>query len=268
LLTFTRRSAAEMLRRVEELIAITETTKASSSCETVSSNREVAATSQAAADAPNPPDLADRMAAARKRQQGGLSKKVWGGTFHAVAARLLRMYARSLGLAPDFVIHDRPDSEDLLDVVRTGLGLSKKNKRFPKKRTCLAIYSHCVNAQRQLSEVLKQHYPWCEDFAEDLKQLFQKYVDVKDKTAVLDYDDLLLFFASLVEHPEAGPKVAERFGHVLVDEYQDTNVLQARILKGLKPDGRGLTVVGDDAQSIYSFRAATVENIFALSAAV
>jgi DNA helicase-2/ATP-dependent DNA helicase PcrA len=168
LLTFTRRSAAEMLRRVEELIAITETTKASSSCETVSSNREVAATSQAAADAPNPPDLADRMAAARKRQQGGVSKKVWGGTFHAVASRgCCAMYARPLGLAPDFVIHDRSDSEDLLDVVRTGLGLSKKNKRFPKKRTCLAIYSHCVNAQRQLSDVLKQHYPWCEDFADD-----------------------------------------------------------------------------------------------------
>jgi len=266
LLTFTRRAAAEMLRRVDETLALSQSQNiapttgrgepaANTDNPTPSPDRhEVATTSHI-------PDIAARLAQARQRQQNPAGKKVWGGTFHAVAARLLRIYARPLGLATDFVIHDRPDSEDLLDVVRTGLGLSKKEKRFPKKRTCLAIYSHCVNAQRQLSEVLQDHYPWCEDFQEELKELFEKYVERKEKAAVLDYDDLLLFFASMVEHPGVGRKVRERFEHVLVDEYQDTNILQARILKGLCPDGRGLTVVGDDAQSIYSFRAATVENI-------
>jgi DNA helicase-2/ATP-dependent DNA helicase PcrA len=220
LLTFTRRAAAEMLRRVETLL---------------------------------------RQLGTKGSRDAG--KHVWGGTFHAVATRLLRMYGASVGLDSGFTIHDRGDSEDLIDLVRTDLGLAKTEKRFPKKGTCMAIYSRCVNARQKLEEALPEAYPWCQDYTQELKRLFQAYVDRKEAGSVLDYDDLLLFWRELLAHDTSGGKVRRRFDCVLVDEYQDTNALQAEILKLLRPDGAGLTVVGDDAQSIYSFRAATVRNI-------
>jgi len=171
------------------------------------------------------------------------------------------MHGKSIGLDPAFTIHDRSDSEDLIDVVRAELELAKTDKRFPKKRTCLAIYSHAVNSHRPVEEILARDYPWCDEYAEDLKRLFRGYVDRKEQAGVLDYDDLLLFWHGLLADRAAGDAVRRRFDHVLVDEYQDTNRLQGEILKHLRPEGRGLTVVGDDAQSIYSFRAATVRNI-------
>jgi DNA helicase II / ATP-dependent DNA helicase PcrA len=174
---------------------------------------------------------------------------------------LLRVYGKRIGLEPGFTIHDRSDSEDLLDVVRTELELAKTDKRFPQKRTCLAIYSNCVNSRRPLTDVIADCHPWCEDYADDLKRLFQAYVDQKEVAAVLDYDDLLLFWRGVLADKVAGNRIRDRFDYVLVDEYQDTNRLQSEILKPLRPDGSGLTVVGDDAQSIYSFRAATVRNI-------
>jgi DNA helicase-2/ATP-dependent DNA helicase PcrA len=225
LLTFTRRSAAEMLRRVDAL-----------SCQ-----------------------LGEQTTSTRVSSSA--SKRLWGGTFHSVATRLLRSYGKSIGLEPAFTIHDRGDSEDLLDVVRTELGLAKTNKRFPKKGTCLAIYSNCVNSRRPMEEVLADTHPWCAEYADELKRLCRAYVDRKEAAAVLDYDDLLLFWRGVLADEVAGEKLRSRFDCVLVDEYQDTNRLQAEILKLLRPDGKGLTVVGDDAQSIYSFRAATVRNI-------
>jgi DNA helicase II / ATP-dependent DNA helicase PcrA len=216
LLTFTRRAAAEMIRRVEQLLR----------------NHGLAG--------------------------GG---RVWGGTFHAIATRLLRRYGKMIGLRPEFTIHDRSDSEDLMQVVRTELGLARTDQRFPKKGTCMAIYSRCVNAQEKLEHALPYHFPWCLEWGAELKKLFNEYVDRKAKGAVLDYDDLLLFWRSLVEDPQAGPLVRSHFDCVLVDEYQDTNALQAEIVYGLSPAGKGVTVVGDDAQSIYAFRAATVRNI-------
>jgi DNA helicase-2/ATP-dependent DNA helicase PcrA len=224
LLTFTRRAAAEMLRRVDALMR------------------------QLHAD--QSPGHA-----------GSWSRAVWGGTFHATAARLLRMHAPSAGLEPEFTILDRSDSEDLLDVARTELALSKTEKRFPRKGTCLAIYSHCVNSQQPLEDVLTNHYPWCRDYADDLKRLFRAYGQRKEQGAILDYDDLLLFWRGLLADEQVGERIRTRFDCVLVDEYQDTNRVQAEILKRLRPDGKGLTAVGDDAQSIYSFRAATVRNI-------
>jgi DNA helicase-2/ATP-dependent DNA helicase PcrA len=191
----------------------------------------------------------------------GTTRKLWGGTFHAIATGLLRHYGKAIGLQPGFTILDRSDSEDLLDVARTDLKLTKTERRFPKKGTCLAIYSACVNSQRPLTEVIADQFPWCEDATDDLKRLFSAYVDRKSEAAVLDYDDLLLFWQGLLHDDKAAPRVRDRFDHVLVDEYQDTNYLQADILTRLRPDGAGLTVVGDDAQSIYSFRAATVRNI-------
>ena len=185
----------------------------------------------------------------------------WSGTFHAIGARLVREYALDIGLTREFTIHDREDSADLMNLVRHDLGLSKKDKRFPMKGTCLAIYSRAVNAQAPLGELLGNFFPWCAEWEAELRGLFAAYVDAKQKQNVLDYDDLLLYWAQMMFESAIAQDVAARFDHVMVDEYQDTNRLQASILLALKPDGRGLTVVGDDAQSIYSFRAATVRNI-------
>jgi DNA helicase II / ATP-dependent DNA helicase PcrA len=225
LLTFSRRASAEMLRRVDELLA----------------------------------QIQNQGGSGQKRPI--TSRKVWGGTFHATAARLLRLYGDSIGLASDFTIHDRSDSEDLLDVVRTELNLAKTDRRFPKKGTCLAIYSMCVNSRLAIDQVLAGNFPWCKEYAEDLKRLFRTYVDRKESGHVLDYDDLLLFWHGLLSEPATAQKIRSRFDCVLVDEYQDTNRLQSEIIALLRPDGSGITVVGDDAQSIYSFRAATVRNI-------
>jgi DNA helicase-2/ATP-dependent DNA helicase PcrA len=219
LLTFSRRAAAEMERRVQRIVART---------------------------------LGETLA----RSPIG-----WCGTFHAMGARLLRIYARCIGLDPGFTIHDREDSADLMNLVRHELGLSQKDERFPLKGTCLGIYSRAVNAAEPLDAVLRKQFPWCAAWEEELRRLFEAYVEAKQKQQVLDYDDLLLYWAELVQVPELAGEIGSSFDHVLVDEYQDTNALQASILLGLKPDGAGLTVVGDDAQAIYAFRAATVRNI-------
>jgi DNA helicase-2/ATP-dependent DNA helicase PcrA len=185
----------------------------------------------------------------------------WAGTFHSIGARLLRQYAGRIGLEDSFTIHDRGDSEDLMGMVRHEIGLTQTQKRFPLKGTCLSIYSRVVNSQQPLDLVLQSTFPWCSEWEAQLKTLFGAYVDAKQEQNVLDYDDLLLFWSEMASDPELGPELGALFDHVLVDEYQDTNRLQASILSGMKPDGQGVMVVGDDAQSIYSFRGATVRNI-------
>ncbi|MEP7453491.1 ATP-dependent helicase [Phyllobacterium sp. SB3] len=185
----------------------------------------------------------------------------WAGTFHGIGARLLRDYAEQIGLDPNFTIHDREDSADLMNLVRHELGFSKTKTRFPTKGTCLAIYSRVVNSERPLAEILKNVFAWCAMWEAQLRQLFSGYVEAKQAQNILDYDDLLLYWAQTVCDPLLAEDIGGRFDHVLVDEYQDTNRLQSTILLALKPGGRGLTVVGDDAQSIYSFRAATIRNI-------
>jgi len=204
---------------------------------------------------------AEQIAANVARPNSEPARIMWSGTFHAIANRLLRQHAESVGLDPSFTVLDRSDSADLLNILRNEQGLSKKATRFPNKGTCLAIYSHAVNATHPIERTLEQSFPWCTNWAAELKQLFRGYVDAKQRRHLLDYDDLLLFWFHLMKENASAENVRRRFDHVLVDEYQDTNALQAGILLGLKPDGRGLTVVGDDAQSIYSFRAATVRNI-------
>ncbi|MDH4047462.1 MAG: ATP-dependent helicase [Gammaproteobacteria bacterium] len=223
LLTFTRRAAQTMTRRVESIIRQIQKTNAN--------------------DGNTRPML------------------TWSGTFHSVANRLLRHYAHNLCLDPGFSVLDRGDSADVMDVVRHELNLSKKARRFPKKDTCLAIYSRCVNARQPLTDVLNGTFPWCQDWEQELRELFRAYVERKQQSNALDYDDLLLYWSHLVAEPDIATEIGSWFDHVLVDEYQDTNLLQADILNAIKPEGRGLTVVGDDAQSIYSFRAAEVENI-------
>src|SRR5262245_22713535 len=221
LLTFSRRAASEMQRRVDRIVA----------------------------------------SALGQGDGGRRSSMPWSGTFHAVGARLLRMYAHSIGLDPAFTIHDREDSADLMNLIRHELGLSDKGQRFPLKATCLAIYSRAVNASQPLDRVLAKQFPWCGEWKDDLQRLFGAYVEAKQRQGVLDYDDLLLYWGELMGVPELAVDVAGQFDHVLVDEYQDTNALQAKVLLRLKPAGTGLTVVGDDAQAIYGFRAATVRNI-------
>ena len=227
LLTFSRRAADEMRRRVRRILA------------------------EMSAGRPGP-------------AQAQLN---WSGTFHALGARLLREYAGRIGVDPGFTIHDREDSADLMNLARHELGLSATKQRFPQKGTCLAIYSAAVNTQAPLAEVLQASFPWCAAWEDALKRLFRAYVEAKQAQQVLDYDDLLLYWAQMVAEPTLGAEIGGLFDHVLVDEYQDTNLLQASILLAMKPDGRGLTVVGDDAQSIYAFRGATVRNILDFPAA-
>jgi len=185
----------------------------------------------------------------------------WSGTFHSIANRLIRRHCTRLGLQPNFSVLDRGDAADLMDVVRHELGYSKAQRRFPRKDTCLAIYSHRVNTQGALRDTLEHHFPWCAEWEDELTRLYRTYVERKLANQALDYDDLLLYWHAMVDDESLARDIAGDFDHVLVDEYQDTNVLQAGILQRMRPDGKGLTVVGDDAQAIYSFRAATVENI-------
>src|SRR5208283_3990676 len=220
LATFSRRAAAELIRRVERLLARRLSPEA------------------AAAAAPE-----------------------YSGTFHAIGARLLREYAPRLGLDPQFTIHDREDSADLMNWARHEAGLTETKDRFPTKATCLAIYSRVVNARANLGVTIGKWFPWVAAHEEALRALFGAYVEAKQRQNVLDYDDLLIWFAQMLTEPSIAAEISDRFDHLMVDEYQDTNALQAEIVLALRPRGAGLTVVGDDAQSIYSFRAATVRNI-------
>ena len=185
----------------------------------------------------------------------------WAGTFHSVANRLLRRYAGNLGLEPGFSVLDRGDAADLIDLVRQEKNLASGTRRFPRKEVCLAIYSARVNTQQPLDEILARQYPWCVEHTAALTDLFRGYVERKLELQTLDYDDLLLYWYHLCQEPALAADIGAGFDHVLVDEYQDTNTLQSAILLALKPDGAGLTVVGDDAQSIYGFRGAAVANI-------
>jgi len=225
MLTFTRRAAAEMRRRAHDIVKV-----------------------------------------ALNEPLGGVSHTIsqrltWAGTFHSIGNRLLRHYAKHLKLDPQFTVVDRGDSADLIDAVRTELGFAGKEQRFPRKETCLQIYSYRVNTQKPLKETLEQQYPWCAQWEADLTRLFRTYVERKQRCGILDYDDLLLCWHAMMADQRLAQHVSAHFDHVLVDEYQDTNRLQAEILHALRPDGAGLTVVGDDAQAIYSFRAAAVDNI-------
>jgi DNA helicase-2/ATP-dependent DNA helicase PcrA len=225
MLTFTRRAAIEMRRRAYELAK--------------------SALNEALGGA----------------SQGILQRMSWVGTFHSVGNRLLRHYARHLKLDPQFSVLDRGDAADFMDTLRQELGFAHKEQRFPRKDTCLQIYSHRVNTQRPLKETLDAQFPWCAQWESDLTRLYRTYVERKQHDSLLDYDDLLLYWQIMMSDSRLAAHVSGHFDHVLVDEYQDTNRLQAEILHALKPDGAGLAVVGDDAQAIYSFRAAAVENI-------
>ncbi|MDQ3674384.1 MAG: ATP-dependent helicase [Gemmatimonadota bacterium] len=193
---------------------------------------------------------------------GGTSKRVHGGTFHGTAHRLLRKYGESAGLAKDFTIMDQGDSADLMQLSRAQLGYAAKSKRFPKKETLQYVYSRHINTGISIDEIVREEYPQFVDYLEDFAKIYADYTLRKQDRNLVDYDDLLLFWALMLESsPELAGRIAGMYDHVLVDEYQDTNVLQARILRGMCRDHANITVVGDDAQSIYSFRGANFRNI-------
>ena len=213
LLTFTRRAAAEMLSRAEQLV-------------------------------------------------GSAGGRVQGGTFHSMGHRLLRQFGSAAGLPNDFTIMDQGDAEDLMQLARGALGFAKSAKRFPKKETLHWLYSRHVNTELPLDELLHRDAPQFLEYEEPITSLFADYTLRKQERNLVDYDDLLLFWATMLEaSQDLQRRIAGLFDHVLVDEYQDTNLLQARILRGMCSGHRKLTVVGDDAQSIYAFRGAHFRNI-------
>ena len=215
LLTFTRRAALEMTRRAQQILVSSRPGRPVRGAET--------------------------------------ALLLWSGTFHSTGSRLLRRHAAALSLDPAFTVLDRADSADLMDLVRSDLGLARTRSRFPKKGTCLSIYSYTVNAGCPLEDTLTDSYPWCDEWEVELKRLFTAYVAAKQRSNVLDYDDLLLYWREATQVPAVAAQMRADFDHILVDEYQDTNRLQAAILLALAPEGAGLTVVGDDAQSTMPF---------------
>ena len=189
------------------------------------------------------------------------ASRVWGGTFHSTANRLLRNFGQSAGLSPGFTVLDQSDATDLMGIVRTDEGFGERGKRFPRKETVAGIYSRMVSSQAKLAEVLETDYPWCADHLDDLRTIFTAYTARKRTHQVLDYDDLLLFWRGLTVSP-VGDAMRDLFDHILIDEYQDTNPIQADIVRGMCRPDTDLCAVGDDAQAIYGFRAATVANMW------
>ena len=193
-----------------------------------------------------------------------VARRVHAGTFHSVAHRLLRRHSEALGLGDGFTVIDPGDAADLMHLARQEVGGSdsdERRRRFPRKDTLVSVYSRVISAQEQLRPVLRRHFPWVQEHEQTIGAIFSAYTGQKRAQSLLDFDDLLLYWRAAAADPEVGVALARAYDHVLVDEYQDTNLLQAEIVAGLRPGGGPLTVVGDDAQSIYSFRAATVRNM-------
>lgn len=213
LLTFTRKSAQEMLERAGDLIGMS-------------------------------------------------SHRVCGGTFHSVANLLLRRYGRSIGIEPGFTILDRGDAEDLIALVRSQLGLNEKDRRFPRKGTIMEMISKSENTLRSLDEIILEEFSHFADHSEDLGRLQKAYEAAKRQKQLLDYDDLLVMLRQLLLFDEtARANISRQYRYILVDEYQDTNRLQAEVIRQLAATHQNVMVVGDDSQSIYAFRGATFKNI-------
>jgi DNA helicase-2/ATP-dependent DNA helicase PcrA len=235
LLTFTRRAADDMLARVAS--------------------------------------LGERMAQGVVEGPGGAlgernaGDRICGGTFHAIAHRIIRTHAESFSLPPEFSVIDPADMTDLLDSLRADHDLVGTERRAPRAAVCADIYTRCVNTQTTIKEVVANDFPWCSDFIEQLASLFRGFVAHKRQHGLVDFDDLLLLWRAALADPAAGPALRGLFDAVLVDEYQDVNAVQAEIVRLLRPDGTGLTCVGDDAQAIYAFRGADPQHLRALSTA-
>jgi DNA helicase-2/ATP-dependent DNA helicase PcrA len=205
-------------------------------------------------------------AASGAASAGGSGGRICGGTFHAIAHKIIRQHAESFSLPPQFTILDQSDATEVLDVLRPDHGLAEAGQRSPRAATCADIYTRCVNTGRPVSEVVAASFPWCVPFTAELASLFRAYTARKRDRHLLDFDDLLLLWQAALADPAAGPVLRGMFDAVLVDEYQDVNTVQASIVRLLQPDGKQLTCVGDDAQAIYRFRGADPAHLRQLSA--
>src|SRR5579863_10160869 len=192
--------------------------------------------------------------------------RICGGTFHAIAHKIIRQHAEAFSLPPQFTILDQADATEIMDVLRPDHGLGEGGQRSPRAATCADIYTRCVNTGRPVSEVVAASFPWCVPFTAELAGLFRGYTARKRDRHLLDFDDLLLLWQAALADPAAGPVLRGMFDAVLVDEYQDVNTVQASIVRLLQPEGKQLTCVGDDAQAIYGFRGADPAHLRQLAA--
>jgi DNA helicase II / ATP-dependent DNA helicase PcrA len=208
---------------------------------------------------------ADDMLARAQPPDGEAAERITGGTFHAVAHRIIRAHAEAFALAPEFSVIDTTDTADVMDTLRDAHGLTGTQRRAPRAATCADIYSRCVSTGSQLADVVAADYPWCKPFTEQLAGVFTDFTRYKRRHGLLDFDDLLLLWRAALADASAGAALRSLFDAVLVDEYQDVNAVQADIVRLLRPDGAGLTCVGDDAQAIYAFRGSDPEHLRALA---
>lgn len=192
-----------------------------------------------------------------------VTQRMWSGTFHAVAHRIVAEHTQHLGLE-DVTVLDPGDVTDLLDLLREERGLSGTEHRLPTSQTLADICSRAVNTGVPTRQVMAEQFPWCLDHADRINDLLRAYVARKRARGLLDFDDLLIYWRALLADPVVGDRLRARWDWVLVDEYQDVNQIQVDIVRLLRPDGEGLTVVGDDAQAVYGFRGATSEHLLRL----
>ena len=189
-------------------------------------------------------------------------EKVAGGTFHSFANTVLRKYAKLIGYENNFTILDQRDAEDVISLIRTRLKLDTREKRFPRKETLYDLYSRSINTVTPLTNILTIDYPHYLEIESDILSVHLQYVQYKQSHNVMDYDDLLVNLIRLMqEHESVRLELSSRYKYIMVDEYQDTNKVQAGIVKLLAYKHQNILVVGDDSQSIYAFRGATIRNI-------
>lgn len=192
----------------------------------------------------------------------GRCERVSGGTFHSFALYILRQFANLLNYDLSFNVIDQSDSEDTVNLLRSQLKLDKTRKRFPHKETLVKIFNLSINRQETIENVVIDNYPYFIDEIEQITQLFRQYNEYKQRYNLMDYDDLLLnLFILIKNHPQAKNELNKRYKYIMVDEYQDTNRLQHEIVLNLAGPNENVMAVGDEAQSIYSFRGAEFQNI-------
>jgi DNA helicase-2/ATP-dependent DNA helicase PcrA len=188
-------------------------------------------------------------------------EQISGGTFHSFANSILRRYAAKLGYEANFTILDQGDAEDVVNLIRTRLKFDSREKRFPRKEALYDLYSRAVNTMTPTKELLALDYPQYLEQEADIQLVHASYVQYKRANNLMDYDDLLVNLAVLLKQDEGIRAVlSDRYKYVMVDEYQDTNRVQAELVKLLSFKHRNIMVVGDDAQCIYSFRGSTIRN--------
>jgi len=193
---------------------------------------------------------------------GEFPKGLWSGTFHSIANRLLRTYAPYLGYESNFSILDQEDSRDLISICIKELKIDTKNKRFPNARVLQSLISFQRNKAAELDDAISMKHPKFEMIADEIEAVAEMYKKLKKEQNAMDFDDLLLKFLELLrENADVAERLSQQFQYILVDEFQDTNVIQAEIVRRLSKSHKNVLVVGDDAQSIYSFRAADIKNI-------